>query len=86
MRRRTSVRRRAAEIIYRADRDKPEKMAEHTKYYEERFANPFVAASKGYIDDIIKPHNTRFRIARSLRQLKNKDVKNPPKKHDNIPL
>ena len=76
----------AAEIIYRADRDKPEKMAEHTKYYEERFANPFVAASKGYIDDIIKPHNTRFRIARSLRQLKNKDVKNPPKKHDNIPL
>ena len=76
----------AAEIIYRAERNDPEKMAERTKEYEDQFANPFVAASKGYIDDIIKPHNTRFRIARSLRQLKNKDVKNPSKKHDNIPL
>ncbi len=76
----------AAEIIYRADRDNPEKMAEHTKEYEDRFANPFVAAGKGYIDDVIQPHNTRFRIARSLRQLRHKDVKNPTKKHDNIPL
>lgn len=76
----------AAEIIYRAERNNPEKMAEHTKEYEDRFANPFVAAGKGYIDDVIQPHNTRFRIARSLRQLKNKDVKNPIKKHDNIPL
>ncbi len=76
----------AVEIIYRADLKDPDKIAAHTKEYEDRFANPFVAASKGYIDDIIKPHNTRFRIARALRQLKHKDVKNPEKKHDNIPL
>ncbi|ACT59731.1 acyl-CoA carboxylase subunit beta [Hirschia baltica] len=76
----------AAEIIYRAERDNPEKMAERSKEYEDRFANPFVAAGKGYIDDVIQPHNTRHRIARSLRQLKNKSIKNPPKKHDNIPL
>ncbi|MEM6626974.1 MAG: carboxyl transferase domain-containing protein, partial [Pseudomonadota bacterium] len=57
-----------------------------TKEYEDRFANPFVAASKGYIDDIIKPHSTRRRVARALRTLKNKDVRNPEKKHDNIPL
>ncbi len=76
----------AVEIIYRADLKDPDKIAAHTKEYEDRFANPFIAASKGYIDDIIKPHNTRFRIARALRQLKHKDVKNPEKKHDNIPL
>ncbi len=76
----------AVEIIYRSELGDEEKIAARTKEYEDRFANPFVAASKGYIDDVIQPHNTRFRIARSLRMLKNKDVKNPPKKHDNIPL
>ena len=76
----------AAEIIYRSDLDDPDKMAEHTKYYEDRFANPFVAAQHGYVDDIIKPHNTRYRIARSLRQLSTKQMTNPRKKHDNIPL
>ncbi len=76
----------AAEIIFRADADDPEKMEEHVKEYEDRFANPFVAASRGYIDDVIMPHSTRKRIARSLRTLKNKSLENPWKKHDNIPL
>ena len=76
----------AVEIIFRADIGNEEKIAEKTKEYEDNFANPFVAARKGYIDDIIMPHSTRKRIARSLRQLKTKKVTNPPKKHDNIPL
>ena len=76
----------AVEIIYRAELGDPDKIAERTKEYEDRFANPFVAASKGYIDDVIRPHSTRRRVARALRQLKNKDVRNPSKKHDNIPL
>ena len=76
----------AVEIIFRADLGNAEKIAEKTKEYEDNFANPFVAARKGYIDDIIMPHSTRKRIAKSLRQLKTKKVTNPPKKHDNIPL
>jgi propionyl-CoA carboxylase beta chain len=54
--------------------------------YEERFANPFVAASKGFIDEVIYPHSTRRRIALGLRKLRNKGLENPWKKHDNIPL
>ncbi|MBU2271977.1 MAG: methylmalonyl-CoA carboxyltransferase, partial [Alphaproteobacteria bacterium] len=54
--------------------------------YKERFANPFVAASRGYIDDVIMPHGTRRRLIRALRTLKNKQQENPWKKHDNIPL
>ena len=74
----------AAEILYRGqDRDK---IAAHTREYEERFANPFVAAERGYIDDVINPHSTRRRISRALRLLRNKVLENPWKKHDNIPL
>jgi propionyl-CoA carboxylase beta chain len=51
-----------------------------------RFANPFVAAERGYIDEVIMPHGTRKRIARALQMLRNKHVENPWKKHDNIPL
>ncbi|MEN3952945.1 acyl-CoA carboxylase subunit beta [Iodidimonas sp. SYSU 1G8] len=76
----------AVEIIFRKDLGDPEKIAAHTKMYEERFANPFVAASRGFIDEVIMPHSTRRRIAHSLRILKNKDVRNPWKKHDNLPL
>jgi len=76
----------AAEIIFRADADDPEKMAEHVADYEDRFANPFVAAGRGYIDDVIQPRNTRKRLVRALRTLKNKKASNPWKKHDNIPL
>lgn len=76
----------AAEIIFRKDMDDPEKMAEHVKDYETRFANPFVAASRGYLDDVIQPRNTRVRLIKALRTLRDKKLTNPWKKHDNIPL
>ena len=74
----------AVEIIFRGKT--PEEIAEHTREYEERFANPFVAASKGFIDEVIMPHGTRKRVARALQMLRNKRLTNPWKKHDNIPL
>jgi propionyl-CoA carboxylase beta chain len=76
----------AVEIIYRKDTKEPEKIAAHTKAYEDRFLSPFVAAERGYIDEVIMPHSTRRRVARALRMLRNKDLGNPWKKHDNIPL
>jgi propionyl-CoA carboxylase beta chain len=76
----------AVEIIFRADAGDAEKLAARTKEYQDAFANPYVAASRGFIDDVIMPHNTRKRIVRALRTLKNKQLSNPPKKHDNIPL
>lgn len=76
----------AVEIIFREDADDPEKIAARTEDYERRFANPFVAASKGFIDDVIKPESTRRRIVRGLRKLRTKKLDNPWKKHDNIPL
>ena len=76
----------AVEIIFRSDIGDPAKIAERTKEYEDRFANPFVAASKGFIDEVIHPHSTRRRIALGLRKLRGKQLENPWKKHDNIPL
>lgn len=76
----------AVEIIYRKDIGDAEKIAEHTKRYEDRFLSPFVAAERGYVDEVIMPHSTRKRISRALRMLRNKDLENPWKKHDNIPL
>jgi len=76
----------AVEIIFRKDIGDPAKIAERTAEYEERFANPFVAASRGYIDEVITPHSTRRRIALGLRKLRDKQLDNPWKKHDNIPL
>lgn len=76
----------AVEIIFRQDRDNPDKIAEKTKEYEDRFANPFVAASRGYIDEVIYPRSTRRRIALGLRKLAGKKLENPWKKHDNLPL
>ena len=76
----------AVEIIHRADINDPEKIAAHTKAYEDRFLNPFVAAERGYIDEVIMPHSTRVRIARALALLRHKELENPWKKHDNIPL
>jgi len=76
----------AVEIIFRADIGDPEKIAARTKEYSDRFANPFVAASRGYIDDVIMPRETRKRIIRALGTLKTKKLENPWKKHDNIPL
>lgn len=76
----------AVEIIHRKDLGDEEKIAEHTKNYEDRFCSPFVAAERGFIDEVILPHNTRRRVSRALNMLKNKQVENPWKKHDNIPL
>jgi propionyl-CoA carboxylase beta chain len=74
----------AVEIIFRGKT--AEEQAERTREYEERFANPFVAASKGFIDEVIMPHSTRRRVALGLRKLRDKSLENPWKKHDNIPL
>ncbi|MDX5360034.1 MAG: acyl-CoA carboxylase subunit beta [Alphaproteobacteria bacterium] len=76
----------AVEILYRSDLGDAEKIAEKTKEYEDRFANPFVAAARGFVDEVIMPHSTRRRLARALAMLRTKDLTNPPKKHDNIPL
>ncbi|WP_120504372.1 acyl-CoA carboxylase subunit beta [Sulfitobacter mediterraneus] len=76
----------ATEIIHRQDLGDPEKIAQHTKDYEDRFANPFVAAERGFIDEVIQPRTTRKRIARAFASLRNKKVNRPWKKHDNIPL
>ena len=76
----------ATEILHRADLGDEKKIAKHTADYEERFANPFVAAQRGFVDEVINPRSTRRRIARSFELLKNKKVNQPFKKHDNIPL
>jgi propionyl-CoA carboxylase beta chain len=76
----------AAEIIYRSELSDPKKIQSRIKDYEARFANPFVAAERGFLDEVIMPHSTRKRIARALNMLRNKQLQNPWKKHDNIPL
>ncbi len=76
----------AVEILYRSELGEPDRIARRTKDYEERFANPFVAAERGYIDDVIRPHSTRRRVAKALALLRSKKVETPWKKHDNIPL
>ena len=80
----------AVEIVFRKevnDADDPAKAAnEKEEEYRTKFANPYVAAKKGYIDDIIEPAQTRSRIIRALEMLATKRVSNPPKKHGNIPL
>ena len=76
----------AVEIIFRADIGDAGKIAARTKEYEERFLSPFVAAERGYIDDVIMPHATRMRLARALAMLRNKHVEMPARKHDNLPL
>jgi len=76
----------ATEILHRTDLGDDDKIAQHTADYEERFANPFVAAQRGFVDEVINPRSTRRRIARSFELLKNKKVHQPFKKHDNIPL
>lgn len=76
----------AVEILYRSELDDEEKIAERVADYEDRFANPFVAAEKGFVDDVIIPRNTRVRVARAFAGLKTKQLNNPWKKHDNLPL
>jgi propionyl-CoA carboxylase beta chain len=76
----------AAEIIYRSELSDAPKIQGRIKDYEARFANPFVAAERGFLDEVIMPHSTRKRIARALNMLRGKELQNPWKKHDNIPL
>src|SRR6187402_5325 len=76
----------AVEIIFRADMGDADKIAARTREYEERFLSPFIAAERGYIDDVIMPHSTRRRIARALAMLKGKQVEMPKRKHDNLPV
>ncbi len=76
----------AVEIIFRSELGNTEAIAQRTKEYEDRFANPFIAAQRGFIDEVIRPHSTRRRVSRALKMLENKVDTNPPKKHDNIPL
>ena len=76
----------AVEVLYRSELGDPEKIKARIDEYQTRFANPFVAAERGYIDEVISPHATRRRICRALNMLRNKVLENPWKKHDNIPL
>ncbi|HRP22758.1 MAG TPA: acyl-CoA carboxylase subunit beta [Thauera sp.] len=76
----------AVEIIFREEKNDPARIAEREAMYKQRFANPFVAGARGFIDDVIMPHETRKRICRSLSMLKDKQLENPWRKHGNIPL
>ncbi|MCP4126565.1 MAG: acyl-CoA carboxylase subunit beta [Gammaproteobacteria bacterium] len=76
----------AVEIIFRKDIGDEEKITQRTDEYRQKFANPFVAGARGFIDDIIMPNSTRKRICRSLSMLRDKDLENPWRKHGNIPL
>ncbi len=76
----------AVEILYRKDLGDDKKIKQLTEEYEKNFANPFKAAEHGYIDDVIMPHSTRRRICQGLKLLADKTLKNPWKKHGNLPL
>jgi propionyl-CoA carboxylase beta chain len=76
----------AVEIIFRKDIDDAAKTALRTEEYRQKFANPFIAGQRGFIDDVIMPRETRKRICRSLAMLASKKVENPWRKHGNIPL
>ena len=76
----------AVEIIFREEKGDPAKLAGREAEYKAKFANPFVAGARGYIDDVIMPHETRKRICRSLAMLRDKKLDNPWRKHGNIPL
>ncbi len=76
----------AVEILFRNEIKDKKKIAKRTDQYTEQFVNPFIASKRGFIDDVIKPHSTRRRIAVALDNLENKELSSPSKKHDNIPL
>ena len=80
----------AAEVLYAKElkeaADPEALMKEKIDEYNQLFANPYTAAKYGYIDDVIEPRNTRFRVIRALQQLQTKRQVNPAKKHGNIPL
>ncbi|KAB0679984.1 acyl-CoA carboxylase subunit beta [Aureimonas leprariae] len=76
----------AAEILYRSELGDPKKIAARTAEYEQRFANPFVAAERGFVDEVIMPHSSRRRIARAFAALRGKRAERPWRKHDTMPL
>ena len=83
----------AVEVLYgkevaaiESPEEKAKFVAEKEKEYNDKFSNPYNAARYGYIDDVIEPRNTRFRIIRALQSLATKRLQNPAKKHSNIPL
>ncbi|MEA3253889.1 MAG: carboxyl transferase domain-containing protein, partial [Chloroflexota bacterium] len=80
----------AVNIVYRKEikesADQGEARQKLIQEYRDKFANPYVAASRGYIDDVIDPRETRPKLIRALQMLRDKTASNPPKKHDNIPL
>jgi propionyl-CoA carboxylase beta subunit len=76
----------AVEIIFREEKNDAEKLAAREREYREKFANPFIAGHRGFIDDVILPHETRRRLCRSLAMLRDKKLENPWRKHGNIPL
>jgi propionyl-CoA carboxylase beta chain len=76
----------AVEIIFREEKGDPVKIAAREAEYKAKFANPFIASARGFIDDVIQPHETRKRICRSLVMLRDKKIENPWRKHGNIPL
>ena len=76
----------AVEIIFREEKNDAEKLTAREREYREKFANPFIAGHRGFIDDMILPHETRRRLCRSLSMLREKKLENPWRKHGNIPL
>ncbi len=76
----------AVEIIFRTELGDPKLIAERTDGYKAKFANPFAAGRRGFIDDVIHPHSTRRRICKALTMLRNKQIELPKRKHPNIPL
>ena len=76
----------ATEILYRSELADAGKIAARTREYEARFANPFVAAARGFIDEVIMPHSSRKRIARAFAALRGKNLEPRWKKHDTMPL
>ena len=76
----------AVEILFRNELNDSKKIETRTLDYEKRFANPFIAAERGFLDDVIIPSNSRFRLIQAFSKLKNKTQKNPDKKFGNIPL
>jgi acetyl-CoA carboxylase carboxyltransferase component len=80
----------AVNVVYREElakaKDPDRRRTELVAEYVARFANPYVAAERGYVDDVIEPHETRPRLIAALRSLAGKRERNPAKKHGNIPL
>jgi propionyl-CoA carboxylase beta chain len=76
----------AVEILYKRNNLSEEELIAKTEEYKEKFTSPFSAAARGYIDDIIRPQNTRWQLCCALRMLQNKEVEKPWRKHDNLPL